>query len=104
GDKYLRDGCLAGWAFSRVWASGEVSFCCAPKVVHNVNDTSFADIWQSDDYDRARISAKYLARNKDLMFKNGETLFNAICTRCPNYEGIERLRHVIDETGLSRWI
>ncbi|MBZ0273474.1 radical SAM protein [bacterium] len=100
GDRYLREGCFAGWSFSRVWAGGEVSFCCAPKVIANLNDARFADVWTSRDYDRARIAGKLIDLNRDYKFQNGETLFNAICTRCPNYEGVERLRDVMRQAKL----
>jgi MoaA/NifB/PqqE/SkfB family radical SAM enzyme len=104
GARYLDNGCLVGWAFSRVWAGGEVSFCCAPKVVRNVNETRFADIWNGEDYDRARVAGKYLSANRDFAFKNGKPLFDPICTRCPNYEGVERLRSVIRGLGLDAWL
>jgi len=104
GEEYLAGGCLAGYAFSRVWAGGEVSFCCSPKVIGNLNEKPFREIWQSADYDRARIAARYLGDNRDFVFANGRRLFDPICTRCPNYEGIEHLRALIERMGLAAWL
>ena len=104
GTRYLDDGCLVGWAFSRVWADGRVSYCCSPKIVHDVNTARFRDIWTGDDYDRARVAGKYMATHRDFRFANDKPLFDPICTRCPNYEGVERLREVLRETGLDAWL
>ncbi len=103
-DKYLTDGCLAGWTFARIWAGGELSFCCSPKVCGNLKDKSFKNIWYSQKYDRIRIAAKYMSDHRDFAFDNRRSLFDPICMRCPNYEGIEHLRRVMSGLGISRWL
>lgn len=95
GDRYLREGCLAGFVFGRAWADGTVSFCCAPRPVGNLRDRSFADWWQSDEYDRLRLAARELGRYPGQPLADGRPLWTDLCRRCPNYEGIERLRGVL---------
>ncbi len=103
-EKYLSEGCLAGWTFARVWAGGELSFCCSPKICGNIQDKSFKETWYSEAYDRTRIAAKHMSDNRDFPFDNDRTLFDPICLRCPNYEGIERLRRVISDMRIGRWL
>ncbi len=100
GDRYRELGCLAGFVFGRAWADGVLSFCCAPRPVGNLRDQRFAAWWASEEYDRARLAARALGRHGDFRFADGAPLWNELCRRCPNYEGIERLRHVLAELDL----
>ena len=99
-DRYARLGCLAGYVFGRVWADGTLSFCCAPRPIGNLGEKSFADWWRDDAYDRVRLAARRLGQHRDLPLADGTTLWTDVCRRCPNYEGIERLRDVLDGLGL----
>jgi MoaA/NifB/PqqE/SkfB family radical SAM enzyme len=63
-DKYDIDKipCYIGWVFSRILADGSVAPCCrgVKKVMGNINETSFKDIWFSSQYNEFRAKAKYL--------------------------------------------
>jgi len=100
GERYRELGCLAGWVFGRAWADGNLSFCCAPRPIGNLAEQSFADWWRSDAYDRARLAARAMGRHADYVFADGTPLWTDVCRRCPNYEGIERLRKVLGDLGL----
>ncbi len=100
GDRYRRLGCLAGFVFGRAWADGTLSFCCAPRPIGNLNEKRFADWWSGPEYDRARLAARALGRHADHRFADGTTLWTDLCRRCPNYEGIERLRRILQDLGL----
>ena len=57
--------CYVGWIFSRVLADGNVVPCCrgAKKVMGNINQKSFSDIWFSQLYNEFRAKAKYLSKD-----------------------------------------
>ena len=99
-DHYREVGCLAGFVFGRAWADGNLSFCCAPRPIGNLRERSFAAWWRSDEYDRARLAARSMSHHADYRFADGTTLWTDVCRRCPNYEGIERLRRVMKELDL----
>lgn len=82
-------GCSAGYDFSRVWSNGDVSFCCSPKVMGNLSDMSFYDLWTSDLYQTLRTAALHLDEDTKKTFPNGTTLLGDHCYGCPNYEGVE---------------
>ncbi len=96
--------CTAGWMFSRAWAGGEVAFCCSPKVIANLNDVGFYDLWWSEEYRRYRRAAKYIQSHRDVVFKNGARLYNEHCHRCPNYEQIAFMEDIAGAAGLSRFL
>ena len=100
GDRYARLGCLAGYVFGRAWADGTLSFCCAPRPIGNLADQGFAAWWRDEAYDRVRLAARRLGEHAELQLADGGTLWTDVCRRCPNYEGIERVRRVLDELGL----
>ena len=56
--------CYVGWIFARVLADGSVAPCCrgVKKVMGNINEKSFKDIWLSDIYNEFRAKAKYLPK------------------------------------------
>ena len=51
--------CYHGWFYSAINLNGTVNLCCFMErlVIGNVFTTSFKDIWESDEYSRARTSA-----------------------------------------------
>ena len=99
-DKYLRSGCLAGWAFSRAWADGTLSLCCSPKPIGSLADARFAYWWNGPEYDAYRLAAKSIHQHEDLPFADGTPLWTDICRRCPNYEGIGYLEKILEELGM----
>ncbi len=56
--------CYAGWIFSRILADGSVVPCCrgVKKIMGNINEKSFKDIWNSAQYNEFRAKAKYLSK------------------------------------------
>jgi len=56
--------CYAGWIFARVLADGSIAPCCrgVKKIMGNINEKSFKDIWFSRNYNEFRAKAKYLPK------------------------------------------
>jgi MoaA/NifB/PqqE/SkfB family radical SAM enzyme len=56
--------CYVGWIFSRILADGGVAPCCrgVKKIMGNINEKSFKDIWFSDQYNDFRSRAKYSSK------------------------------------------
>lgn len=104
GDYFLEQGCYAGFLFGRVWAGGETSFCCVPKVVGSLEQTPFAELWFSDRYQRYRNDARDIAGHKDTRFADGSTLFDPRCLRCPNYEQIQWLLDLAHRLNVDGWL
>ncbi len=98
------EGCYVGWSFSRSWTNGDVSFCCSPKVVGNLEETRFADLWKGPEYSAFRNAAKDLAGKGDLTFRNGARLLGEHCHGCPNYEGIGKLSADLRRYGLASFV
>lgn len=59
--------CYAGWTFSRILADGSVSPCCrgVKKIMGNINENFFKNIWQSDIYNEFRSKAKFLPKDNN---------------------------------------
>ena len=100
GENYLNSGCLAGWAFARAWVDGTLSFCCSPKPIGNLDNMNFAKWWYSKKYDTYRLAGKYISQNSQMQFEDDTPLWNDICRRCPNYEGIGHLEEILDDLGV----
>ncbi len=63
--------CYAGWTFARVLADGNIAPCCrgVKKIIGNINERPFEEIWFSDQYNEFRSKAKYLPKN-NIYFKD----------------------------------
>ncbi|MFH1519733.1 MAG: radical SAM protein [Candidatus Omnitrophota bacterium] len=57
--------CYAGWTFTRVLADGNIVPCCrgVKKIMGNINNKLFEEIWFSDQYNEFRSKAKYLPKS-----------------------------------------
>ena len=60
-DDINRIPCYAGWIFARIMADGSVAPCCrgVKKIMGNINNKTFKEIWFSDRYNEFRARAKY---------------------------------------------
>ena len=96
--------CTAGWTFSRLWAGGEIAFCCSPKVIANLKDVSFYDLWHSEQYRFYRRAAKYIQSHRNVKFENAALLYNEHCHRCPNYEQITFIEEIAKKAGVERFL
>jgi len=56
--------CYVGWIFARVLADGGITPCCrgVNKLMGNINNHSFKDIWLSGQYAEFRTKARYLPK------------------------------------------
>lgn len=96
--------CAVGWVFSRSWAGGEIAFCCSPKVIANLKDISFYDLWHSEKYRYYRRAAKYIQSHKNVKFENAVLLYNEHCHRCPNYEQITFIEEITKKIKMERFL
>lgn len=106
---YLARGCPIGFFFSIIKANGDVGLCCSLKVIDNLKNRSFRDIWFSEDYRRARVGAKHLKDNKDLGFVTtdyhkdelrGDCLYSERCEYCDNHDMNNDIINSLSETHL----
>ena len=83
--------CYVGWIFARIMADGSVVPCCrgVKKVMGNINDRSFKEVWFSDKYNEFRAKAKY--QKKDTSY------FEEIdCTKeCDNFMHNKNMHKII---------
>jgi MoaA/NifB/PqqE/SkfB family radical SAM enzyme len=98
------EGCYVGWTFSRSWTNGDISFCCSPKVVDNLEQRRFKDIWTGADYEAFRGAARDLQNQGAMTFRNGAPLLGDHCEGCPNYEGVGKLSADLRRYGLSQFV
>ncbi len=98
------EGCYVGWTFSRSWTNGDISFCCSPKVIDNLKERRFKDIWTGTDYEAFRGAARDLENQGAMTFRNGAPLLGDHCEGCPNYEGVGKLAADLKRYGLSRFV
>lgn len=108
-DYYLEKGCPVGFFFSIIKANGDVGLCCSLKVIDNLKNRSFKDIWLSQEYRKARIGAKYLRDNKDMRFlatnyhkdeERGDLLYSERCEYCDNHDMNSEIINLLLKTGL----
>ena len=98
------EGCYVGWTFSRSWTNGDISFCCSPKVIDNLKERRFKDIWTGPEYESFRGAARDLENQGAMTFRNGAPLLGDHCEGCPNYEGVGKLAADLKRYGLSRFV
>lgn len=57
--------CYVGWFFARILADGSVAPCCrgVKKIMGNINENTFKNIWFSDLYNEFRSKARYLNKH-----------------------------------------
>ena len=106
---YLENGCPIGFFFSIIKANGDVGLCCSLKIIDNLKNRSFKDIWLSGEYHKARVGAKYLRNNKDMKFlettyhkdeKRGDLLYSERCEYCDNHDMNNEIIHSLKQRGL----
>lgn len=82
--------CYVGWYFSLILANGAVLPCCqCTSAVGTVKEKSFAEIWDSDRYQKFRAAARKLPERNSI-------LASCECDRCmlrSRNASIERLLH-----------
>ncbi|MFC1514914.1 radical SAM protein [Candidatus Omnitrophota bacterium] len=104
-NKFLRSGCPVGWFFSLILAEGEVSMCCHLRVVDYLRGGRyFKEVWNSESYNRFRIQAKFLMKNKKVTFPNGVKLYDEFCSHCDTHQVILRIHQLLRKYGLKQFL
>jgi MoaA/NifB/PqqE/SkfB family radical SAM enzyme len=103
-DIFLEEGCMIGWYFCLIPALYDVSLCCHLRTVGYLNKQSFKELWNSRQYRRYRIMAKYLKDNKDFTFPNGVKLYDEHCNHCDNHQTLVTTLENMRTLGLYRFI
>ena len=107
---YLKHGCPIGFFFSIIKANGDVGLCCSLKVIDNLKNKSFKDIWFSERYQKARVGAKYLQEHKDQEFQStdyhkgevrGDCLYSERCELCDNHDMNNEVIHCLSKIKQS---
>ncbi|MBU4252138.1 MAG: radical SAM protein [Candidatus Omnitrophica bacterium] len=113
---YIGKGCFIGWFFSAVKANGDVSLCCAMKIIDNLKKKGFdfTGVWNSPTYSSYRLAAKNLNSHKNIKFKDslyhtdreprGDFLYSERCEHCDNHDHNNHALRLIEENGLAEFL
>jgi len=103
-DIFLKEGCTIGWYFCLIPALYDVSMCCHLRTVGWLNRQSFKELWNSREYRRYRIQAKFLRDNKDFTFPNGVKLYDEHCEHCDNHQTLITNLENLRKLGLYKFV
>ncbi|MBU1999078.1 MAG: radical SAM protein, partial [Candidatus Omnitrophica bacterium] len=103
-DIFLKEGCSIGWYFCLIPALYDVSMCCHLRTVGYLNKQSFKELWNSREYRRFRIKAKFLNDNRDFVFLNGVRLYDEHCEHCDNHQTLLTNLDNLRKLGLYQFI
>ena len=103
-DFYKKKGCFAGWYFSRYWVSDGISFCCAHKIVDNLENKRFKYIWNSNKYNKMRIIARDGNIKRNIKMVNRNNLLDEECNHCGNYDLNRAAYEKLKTYGLLKFI
>jgi len=102
-DIFLEEGCLVGWYFCLIPALYDVSMCCHLRTTGYLAKQSFKELWNSREYRRYRIKAKFLKDNKDFTFPNGVKLYDEHCEHCDNHQTLITTLKYMHDLGLYKY-
>jgi wyosine [tRNA(Phe)-imidazoG37] synthetase (radical SAM superfamily) len=101
----FKKGCFVGWNFSRLWADGDVSFCCIKKKVKNIKDSgNFLDLWNSGHYSNYRSAARKYDPKTNIKLGKDYHLMDKDCQHCGNMEVNEAAYDDLKRYGLLEFI
>lgn len=103
-DIFLEEGCTIGWYFCLIPALYDVSMCCHLRTIGYLTKQSFKELWNSREYRRYRIQAKFLKDNKDITFQNGVRLYDEHCEHCDNHQTLITNLENLHKLGLYKFI
>lgn len=103
-DIFLQEGCTIGWYFCLIPALYDVSMCCHLRTVGYLNKQSFKELWNSREYRRYRIMAKFLKNNTDFAFPNGVKLYDEHCEHCDNHQTLLTNLENLHRLGLYKFV
>ena len=78
--------------------------CCHLRIVDYMNGKTFKEIWNSENYNKHRIQAKYLNKNKNITFKNGLKLYDDFCKHCDTHQVIFMINQLMVKYNLRRFL
>ncbi len=101
----FKKGCFVGWNFSRLWANGDISFCCIKKKVGKINNKdNFFKLWNSDTYKKYRNAAKLYNPKTNIKLGVDYYLMDKDCQHCGNMEVNERVYNNLLARGLIKYV
>jgi MoaA/NifB/PqqE/SkfB family radical SAM enzyme len=103
-DVFLDRGCMIGWYFCLIPAKYDASLCCHLRTTGHLDRQSFKDLWESREYRRYRIKAKYLKRNTEFVFPNGVRLYDQHCQHCDNHQGLLAISKELRSLEFDRFL
>lgn len=99
----INNGCPVSWFQSLIFDNSQVSMCSS-NVINSLSKLSLKEIWNSEKYHYYRIQAKYLKGNKDSTFGNGIKLYNENCEHCDAYGITLRIKKLLKQYNLGKFI
>ncbi|MDD4939434.1 MAG: radical SAM protein [Candidatus Omnitrophica bacterium] len=104
GKTFLKTGCPVGWFFCLALARGELSMCCHLRTLGSLDGKNFAQLWDSESYNKIRTQAKYLMENKDVTFGNGRKLYDEFCSHCDTHQVILMINGLLEKYKLNKFL
>jgi wyosine [tRNA(Phe)-imidazoG37] synthetase (radical SAM superfamily) len=98
------DYCFAGWYFTRLWVDKKISFCCSNKYINSLEEQTYPEIWNSNRYRHARMTAVQYNEKSSFRCTEGQKLIGPECRQCGNYEFNERALRLLKKTRLINYL
>ena len=98
----IRKRCYAGYFVLRNFVDGRLSYCFHDRIVGDLKENSFSEIWHSKAYQRLRNQALSMDATKNVSLWDGHKgnwLIAEDCASCSNYEMQTRVEHTLRKTG-----
>ncbi len=98
----IRQRCYAGYFVLRNFVDGRLSYCFHDRIVGDLKENSFNDIWHSEAYQNLRNKALRMDATANVSLWDGHKgnwLVAEDCASCSNYEMQIRVEHTLRKTG-----
>ena len=98
----IRKRCYAGYFVLRNFVDGRLSYCFHDRIVGDLKENSFSDIWHSKAYQNLRDKALSMDATENISLWDGHKgnwLVAEDCASCSNYEMQTRVEHTLRKTG-----
>ena len=98
----IRKRCYAGYFVLRNFVDGRLSYCFHDRIVGDLKQNSFSEIWHSKAYQDLRNKALSMDASENISLWDGHKgnwLVAEDCASCSNYEMQTRVEHTLRKTG-----
>jgi len=102
-DFFLKKGCIIGYYYNEFEANGKVHFCCHRRIVGDLNNKDYKDIWFSKEFNMWRRRAKFMSKFKDTLFLNNQKLYDEQCKVCEGHPIMNNVLYELEKFALMQY-